>query len=173
MMSEWKPVRVCVDDETIAGSEPGRVIDPVWWQGDIYNGPAEYEESLRGFSEPQRLVWAILWYRAEVNNGGHDQFYSNSTGIVWKDALKGFELIGVEEVAALLLESVLRLGGHPSQDREERNRQLENTKAQFDDLDDQFYEFEKLEDLDEALMRFIRSKPQEFYFDGVVSKPVR
>ncbi|HCZ34456.1 MAG TPA: hypothetical protein DHV26_00850, partial [Cytophagales bacterium] len=31
-----------------------------------------------------------------VSNGGHLQFYSNSTGSVWEDAVKGFKLIGLE-----------------------------------------------------------------------------
>ena len=48
------------------------------------------------FSLPQRYVFAIQWHIGEVNNGGHYQFYDNSTGIVWEDSLKGFEVIGAK-----------------------------------------------------------------------------
>ena len=90
--------------------DPMAVIDPVWWRGNIYDGPEAYEGSLGSFTKAQRFVWAMLWYDAEVNNGGHDQFYGNSTGIVWRDALSGFEAIGAPEAAAILRESANRLG---------------------------------------------------------------
>ncbi len=79
-----------------------------------------YERSLAGFSGPQRLVFAIHWYRAEVNNGGHVQFYSNSTGIVWRDALAGFEAMGLSDYAAVVRDSARLLGGDPPLDREKR-----------------------------------------------------
>jgi hypothetical protein len=64
-----------------------RVIDPLWWSVSIHDGPKKYEADLGHFSYPQRYIFAIQWYVAEVNNGGHNQFFFNSTGIVWKDAL--------------------------------------------------------------------------------------
>ena len=80
---------VLIDDAVIDGSNPMAAIDPLWWLANIYDGPDEYERSLQPFATPQRLVFAMCWYDAEVCNGGHDQFYSNSTGIVWRDALRG------------------------------------------------------------------------------------
>jgi len=55
---------------------------------------------------PQRYIFTIEWYIAEVNNGGHDQFYFNSTGIVWKNALKGFEEIKHTKAHNILKESI-------------------------------------------------------------------
>jgi hypothetical protein len=52
----------------------------------------------------------------QVNNGGHDQFYFNSTGIVWLDALKAFRELGQSEVVAIIEASVQWLGGNPSLD---------------------------------------------------------
>jgi hypothetical protein len=174
-MSNWKTVPIRIDDTVIATGDPMKVIDPVWWLATFYDGPDAYEESLKRFSKSQRLIWAMFWYVSEVNNGGHDQFYSNSTGMVWRDAVEGFEMLGVSEIAALLFESALRMGGSPSLDREARERQLEETNANFDDLDDQFYEIENsgAVDLDAIMMEFIRANATDFYFDGMVKKPVK
>jgi hypothetical protein len=41
----------------------------------------------------------------------------------------------------------------------------------FDDLDDRFYELQKRVDLDTLTMEFIRGRPSDLYFEGVVEKP--
>ncbi|MCS6265477.1 MAG: DMP19 family protein [Nitrospira sp.] len=164
-------VQVCVDDGTIAAGDPWEVMEPVLWSANIYDGPEQYEISLSGFSIPQRLVYALMWYRIEVNNGGHDQFYFNSTGIVWKDALNAFEALELPEFANILRGSTERLGGSPSLDRQARNEQLESIEPDFDDLDEAFYEAEKRMDLDHRIMSFIRARPSAFYFVGEVRKP--
>jgi hypothetical protein len=81
--------RIVVNDDTIDNGNHHDVLDPVWWLTNIYEGEEAYNQSLADFSREQRLILAIEWYFAEVNNGGHGQFYFNSTGIVWKDAMDG------------------------------------------------------------------------------------
>ena len=112
-MPRREKVHVQVDDATIAGDNPWAVIEPVWWLADIYDGAAAYEHSLQQFSQSQRFVFAVRWYIAEVNNGGHNQFYSNSTGIVWRDAVAGFEAIGAPRAATIVKISAERMGGSP------------------------------------------------------------
>lgn len=162
-------VRVVVDESTIATNDVQAIIEPVWWTANIYDSYATYEANLAKFSHHQRLVHAIEWYTAEVNNGGHDQFYYNSTGIVWADAKEGFEEIGMPEIAEIIAESAKRMGGHPSFVREERIRALEKENPKFDDLDDQFYERSK--NIDVKLRDYIRANLGEFLFDGEVEKP--
>ena len=106
-----------IDDEVIDRGDPYAVVDPVWWTVTIYADEHGYIKSLVPFSHEQRLLVAVMWYMAEVNNGGHDQFYFNSTGIVWKDALAGFKALGIDEAAKIIEESAARLGGNPSPDR--------------------------------------------------------
>src|SRR5262249_58310390 len=119
----YETVHVSVDDTTISANDLWAVMHPVWWSANIYNGPEEDERSLRQFSGPQRQVFAVLWYRAEVNNGGHHQFYQNSTGIVWKDALEAFRALELSEFGSILQQSAQRLGGSPALDRAERDEQ--------------------------------------------------
>jgi hypothetical protein len=107
---------------------------------------------------------------SEVNNGGHDQFYDNSTGIVWKDAREGFIAIGAKEVAAIIDESSRRLGGAPSLDRGERQGQLERFNPQFDDLDNKFFRLDKKLNYERKLMEYIRANRKKFFFSGKVKK---
>lgn len=171
-MPQYETVDVCIDDEIIATKDFWAVIHPVWWIATIYDGPDEYERSLKQFSKSQRFVFALCWYREEVDNGGHDQFYSNSTGIVWKDAQAAFDAIGIPEGARIIEESAKRLGGSPSFDREERQRQFEEFQPVFDDLDDAYYALDKSIDIDAHLIKFIRERPTDFHFVGKVTRVV-
>lgn len=162
---------VVVDDVVIDKGDVYEVIDPVWWTANIYDGMDDYESSLSSFSKPQRLVLAVIWYRSEVNNGGHDQFFYNSTGIVWRDALEAFQTIGLDQFARVLSASADRFSRPPSLDREERNEQMEADEPEFDDLDSRFYALEESVNMDAKLMKFINKHRSEFYFDGSVSIP--
>ena len=146
------------------------VIEPVYWAVSIYDGVERYENDLANFSTEQRLVLAFHWYMCEVNNGGHDQFYFNSTGIVWPDALEAFTRLGLPEMAAIIIESVNRLGGNPSLDTEVRQKQLEQLNIDFEDLDEQLFELQEQPDFDPNVMEFIRAHREKFRFSGMVKK---
>jgi hypothetical protein len=173
MKGEWieKDVHVVIDDAIIDSGDVSAIIDPVWYTANIYDGPAAYEESCKGLSTQQRYVLAISWYLAEVNNGGHKQFYSNSTGIVWEDAMKGFADAGLPEFAELIRKSAEGLGGSPSKQRDERNDQLDRMKPDFSEADDKLYKTEAR--IAPVLLEYIKKNREHFYFDGIVKMPVR
>ena len=173
MAESWRTVRITIDEHTIATTDdPMVIIDPVWWLSDFYHGLDEYEKSLAQFTKAQRQVWAVLWFDSEVCNGGFHQFFSNSTGAVWPEALEGFEAMELMQAHQLLHDAVERMGGSPSLDGTERNTQLHNVCPDFDDLDDGYYKLIEEMDFAAAIMKFIRGRPQDFYFSGDVRKPV-
>jgi Domain of unknown function (DUF4375) len=159
-----------IGDREIDGDDYFPVVKPVFWSVSIYDGPEKYESDLANFSTEQRLVLAYHWYLSEVNNGGHYQFYDNSTGIVWPDALKAFRAIGHQEVVTIIEESALRLGGDPSLDREARQRQLEDMHPDFEDLDQELFKLEEQPDFDRKALEFIRAHRNRFLFSGTVQK---
>lgn len=167
----WENKRVIVDDALIDSGEPHEVTEPVWWTGDIYGTEEEYTRSLSGFSRPQILLFAALWYLGEVNNGGHDQFYFNSTGIVWKDAVEAFSAIGLDEVVEVIEESARRFPSMPSLVRTERQEALSSAEPDFGDLDDRLYDLQEQYDFDGLMMDFVRKNRDAFYFDGTLSMP--
>lgn len=165
-------VEVDINEEVLAGDDAFAVIEPVWDRANIYESVAALEASLEGFSEPQRLMFALHWYISEVNNGGHHQFFYNSTGILWPEALAGFEAIQVAPGAEILQAALSRLGGSPSRDRRERQAELESTQADFDDLDTRFYALQEEIDLNERMLEFMRAKSKAFFFRGTVERAV-
>jgi hypothetical protein len=171
-MVRRETVHLNIDDATIAAGDPVAVIHPIWWLVNIYDGPVAYEKSLEPFTRPQRLVLAVRRYVREVDNGGHRQFYSNSTGIVWSDALDGLDELGIPRGANILRISAERLGGSPSLDRAERNEQLDLHQPDFEDLDEAFWDLHEKVDFDERMMSYIRERPAAFYFSGKITRIV-
>lgn len=163
--------RYVVDADTIERGDLDEIIDPIWMGSNFYQGPSEYDASLRQFSEGQRWVWAVLWYDREVANGGHDQFWGNSTGAVWSDALEGLGVIGLTDLQGILSEAISRFDGVPSRVRLEREGQLARCEVGFDDLDDRYSASSECGDLEARLLAFIRSKPEMFIFDADVVNP--
>ena len=161
---------VKIDDKVIDAGDPYTIMDPLDWIANIYDGEQQYHASLAPFSPEQRHLFAVIWYIYEVNNGGHDQFYLNSTGIVWKDALAGFRELGIDEAVGIIRESAARMGGDPSLDREIRQEQLFTLQPRFDDLDTRFFELQANVDIDEAMRQYILQHRSAFYFEGNVQK---
>jgi uncharacterized membrane protein len=167
---QYFDTHVVVNDQVIDEGDVYKIIDPLRWTVSIYDGLEKYESDLKKFSIPQKYIFAISWYRDEINNGGHDQFYSNSTGIVWEDALNGFKEIGLPEFQKILEESAQRMGGYPSKDRNERQDQLSTQNPDFEDLDKRYYKLEG-SSFDSAMLKYIKKNRRNFYFDEVVKKP--
>ncbi len=105
---------IVVDDNVIDSGDIQAIIDPVWESTPTYKGEEMYRENLLKFSKPQQYVYAVWWFLSEVNNGGLYQFFANTTGIVWEDALNGLKDIGLIEIHQILKESIDRFGGTPN-----------------------------------------------------------
>jgi hypothetical protein len=163
---------IVIDDAVINEADVQKIIDPLWWAVDIYQSEEIYKEGLKRFSANQKYVFAIQWYLAEVNNGGHDQFFTNSTGIVWKDALDGFEKIGLKENYSILKAAADKLGGNPSLDRDTRQAQYDKMLPDFEKLDDRFFDSDKRTPIDSMVFEFIKLNRKDFYFRGKVKKPL-
>ena len=143
------------------------INEPAYWSINIYGSYDDYLESAKGFTIEQRYLNAICWYFAEVNNGGHHQFFYNSTGIVWEDALAGLRLFKMDELAENLQSVINYFGGSIPFDRAERWTILqdwENNPEFFDFLDekdDAVYTYDGIfEDV------FVHENPHLFVFDG-------
>lgn len=155
------------------------IIDPLWWSVSIYDGKEQYEKDFTPFTASQRAVFAIQWYGAEVLNGGHDQFLFNSTGIVWEDALKGFEMIGADKCAEILRDVINKCGGSIPFDREEREELLDKITTNpndeddpidlFEDNDSDFYDED--ENLETIIMAYVQAHAEDFVFIGDVEVP--
>jgi hypothetical protein len=165
-------VHVAIDDATVSSAtDVFALIEPLWDRVDIYESWERYQATLRPFTSSQRHLFAIQWYRSEVNNGGHEQFFGNSTGIVWEHAVEGLQAIGLVEAATILKSASERLGG-ASRDRTGREAQLEAARADFEDLDDRFFELERTGAFAQTMLTFARKHSGDFRFNGTVERIV-
>jgi hypothetical protein len=155
-----------VDRTVIATNDLWKITEPVM-RSAVFDNEDLYEKGLKRFSPPQRMLAAMCWYEAEVSNGGHHQFYFNSTGTCWCDALAGFEAARMTERAAILRESAQRLGDVPLDWMKRRDRLADFSPNVFSDLDDRFYNAHE-HPSDAGLQDWIEAHTAELLFDGYV-----
>jgi len=156
--------QVDITHETLESASIHDILDPVFQADCACETIEECDQNVAHLSAAQRRLYAVWWYEAEVNNGGHHQFYSNSYGMFWRDAVDGLEAIGAHSAKQILLDSVARFAEPPSRDRAQRNDQLEN--LDFDDLNTRLYA--NNEDLDALMRKFILAHAEDFLFSGIL-----
>jgi hypothetical protein len=104
----------------------------------------EKAQGFSGLSTPQKYYSAVIGLDGEVNNGGHSQYFVNSSGDEWREARQGLEAMGFKERVAIFREAIAKFGSDgPSVDRSTRQEQLAKIARQddalFDSLDDRYY----------------------------------
>lgn len=142
-----------------------RVMQLLWEHFDFYDDRATFESSVAGATRGQMAIFACRWYDHEVCNGGHHQFFSNSTGMVWGEALQGFSELEAKKHEEILKAAIELFPEHrPSMDRQTRCQQLEFISANaFDAIDDQLYALNRECNLDQVFDRYIHDHPEEFF----------
>ena len=151
------------DDGEVDSEEIIDILEPLYKKVS-FNSYLEYKKTMNSFTEQQQIVFVLDCYQGEVNNGGHDQFFYNPTGIVWEDAKRALEHLDCKEELSILSEALTLFDNScPSFDWNERQYQLEKIEGKgldFDKLDDKFYE---QENLDEKLQIYINKNRNKFY----------
>jgi|SRR5215475_4482502 len=118
-------------------------------------------------SPGQRSLYTTWWVEAEVNNGGFNQFYFNSSGQYSLMAVEGFRLFGatkhmqlMERANATYLSNVKNLERFNDGTLESFSESYKNNP--LNELDDLFYKLEQEENLSQLRIRYIRSHVEEF-----------
>lgn len=145
--------RTAHTDQTIAEGAAGGLLASHGLEGfreKIWN--EESNGGVPALSIPQQHFSAVTDLDAEVNNGGHSQYFVNSSGDQWKQALAGLEAMGCTERAAILREAVRTFGASgPSIDRKARQEELSKLARKddelFDALDSRYYESKEIIDV--------------------------
>ena len=97
-----------------------------------------------GLTLPQKHYFAVFLYDDEVRNGGHSQYFVNSSGDFWKSAIEGLKAIDAPERATILQGAIVLFGATgPSENRDARHRQLARFSRRRDEslhaLDSRYY----------------------------------
>jgi hypothetical protein len=121
---------------------------------------------LTNLSKGMQMVYSTWWVDAEVNNGGFNQFYWNSSGKLKNIALEGFKILGAEEHYKLMAEA------NQIQEQQEsrtgklrQNGSLKDLSKSYKNnplnaLDTRFYELK--ENVGARRIKYIREHVEEF-----------
>lgn len=125
----------------------------------------ENRSGYEALSEHQRLYSAVFMCDAEINNGGLAQYFVNSSGDQWRDALDGFKAMGLKERLDILTEAIEKFGNTgPSTDRNIRQDQLSKLYKRddsiFDALDSRYYDSSEV--IEVFTSRFVLNNPESF-----------
>ncbi len=126
-------------------------VEPFWAHVSVCEGPELFLQQFATVPEYCRHLLATHYLTTEVCNGGFDQLFCNSTGIVAPEAVKGFRAIGMPQTADVVAAAMGMLGPVYPRDHGLRQDMLaalypdddvddEDRPSVFDALDDRFYD---------------------------------
>ncbi len=118
----------------------------------------ENEKGWQALTKAEKHILAIEILNNEVNNGGFTQYYFNSSGDQWVDALAGLDAIGAVKHRELMLRTLSIFPDRkPSTSRDDRSEQLakivRRKEDPFHDEDSVWYKL-KEENLDKLMLRY-------------------
>jgi hypothetical protein len=120
----------------------------------------------------QRAIYATWIAEGEVNNGGFDQFYTNTSSQFAEMAAEGFRLIGAEKFAALV-DKANRFYEENKEKIDAYWDEIEENDAGFyeenplNKYDERFYALYQEENLNQLKIQYIRKHPEEFIQDDI------
>lgn len=131
----------CIDDILNLGDETKIIvtlIDPISKKFD--------RVGFNNLTEPEKVFYCIYWLEGEVNNGGFNQYFFNSSGDFAQDTVTALREIGADFTADLLLQSFTVFPGNiPIRDRYKRQKVLlkigEDKEEFLNELDEKFYAY--------------------------------
>jgi hypothetical protein len=117
-----------------------------------------------GLSHPEKVLNSVFWLDAEINNGGFDQFFYNSSGNHANETAAALEEIGAGHTAELVRKAISYFpGGSPSPDIYKRRKMWdlinEDISAQWNLLDTQFYKYD--DPLEELQVKYMMLNKDE------------
>jgi len=118
-------------------------------------------EDYRDFSENQRAAHLVFWYEAEVQNGGHLQYFENRGTEQVGETISALKRLGATCQADVLYRAVAQLRGGPRK-RIASVQEYADTalKGEFDAFDKEFGECDP--QLDKILEKFLAQHQAEF-----------
>ncbi len=126
----------------------------------------EYE-TVMSWNKSRQAIYMIWALESEVNNGGYNQFYSNSSGQFYKHLSDALKLVGANKFADLTKQANETFEKENPKITQHQDGTIEGFSRSYDDnplnkFDDEFYELYKTENLQQLQVNFIRKNKTEF-----------
>ena len=132
--------------------------------------PTNYEkeyETVMSWNKSRQAIYMIWALEAEVNNGGYNQFYFNSSVQFYKHLPDALKLVGANKFADLTKLANDTFEKENSKITQHQDGTLEGFSKSYDDnplnqFDDEFYDLYKTENLRQIQVDYIRQNKKEF-----------
>ena len=167
---KYEVVRVVIDENTIQALDVWEIIDPVWWTAEFWDGIESYEQSVKHFTDEQRMLLALCLYMSDVKNRGHEWYFMTVFGNHWPNALRGFDLIQAPEPKSNLQNALDKFGDVPSLSDAERQIEIEKRSLDFDACDSRFLELNTQLRIEHIMTKYARANPSRFCFCGNINR---
>src|SRR5437879_7088445 len=119
-----------------------RVYEQYYEQFDFYHGRARWEESIKDIPIAAVHLFSAHWLHLEVYYGGFWQYFFNSTSTAHPEAVKGFSVMGMPDVAQIVIQAARKVGEPFPFDKPSREAIVgpPENRMDFEKWDDEFYE---------------------------------
>jgi hypothetical protein len=122
-------------------------------------------DTLEQLTEPQKNFYFNQNLEREINNGGFNQFFFNSSGDFTHETIGSLRLIGADKTADILQQAVNEFpNSNVPKDRTERQEVLEQIEDKanvvFEQLEQKFQAYE--DNLNELNLKYVRENPNWF-----------
>jgi hypothetical protein len=130
----------------------------------IWKKTEQSDDNFSNLTSPEKVFIFIDMLEAQVNNGGFDQFFFNSTGTYAHECLDAYNEIGAFKTAEIIYEAIRNFPELPvPKDTATRRLLMQNLDNKiveaWNALDDKFYEYE--EDIAGLVIDYIRKHKSE------------
>jgi Domain of unknown function (DUF4375) len=124
-----------------------------------------YSDTLDQLTEPQKNFYFNQNLEREVNNGGFNQYFYNSSGDFAHETIISLRAIGANKTANILQEAIDQFPNSTvPKDRAKRQEVLEQIEEtaneMWEQLDQAFYKYE--DDLNELTLQYIKQNRSSF-----------
>ncbi len=124
-------------------------------------------EKVSKLTKGQQAVFSTWWLEAEVNNGGFNQFYFNSSGQFAEMAAIGFETFGAEKFSKLTSKANKIYSENKERLEEFDDGTMESFSESYKDnplnaMDTEFYKLYESENIGDLRIKYIRNHVTEF-----------
>lgn len=132
--------------------------------------PVGYEkeyETVMSWNKSRQAIYMIWALEAEVNNGGYNQFYFNSSGQFYKHLPEALRLVGANKFAELTEKANKTFEQENEKITKHQDGTLEGFSRSYEDnplndFDTEFYKLYQIENLQHVQVDFIRKNKNEF-----------
>lgn len=132
---------------------------------DYLNEKSDYCEKIETLNESQKTFITIESLEREINNGGFNQFYFNSSGDFSHESINALIKIGANKTAEIVKKANSQFPDKKvPKDRTERQEILEQIEDKADEIweicDTDFYKYE--DNLAGLLIEFVKNSKSDF-----------